>query len=336
MKLCLCMIVRDEEAVIERALASARAVGIDRWVIVDTGSTDRTPELVEAALEGIPGELHRRPWVNFGHNRTELLDLVREGASDDEYALCLDADMEVEFGAAVDAPHTDSCEIAYRGDLSYRQPLLIRSAKPWRYVGATHEYLNCDEPFTREPFDGLTITHGCDGSRRPEKFTGDQALLEAEIRRPLLYLANTLRDLGQTERARRLYLDRAEQGGWDEEVFYALWQAGEIEGDELLTRAWEMKPDRLEPLCSLAARHMRRGHYRTAWALLQEPHDEPPEGLFVDRTVWEWGLDFNRSVTAWYVGERDLAAELNERLLGLDLPDHVRATVKANAALIAA
>lgn len=334
MNLCLAMIVRNEEAVIERALRSAIEVGTDRWVIVDTGSTDRTREIVAETLTEIPGELHERPWVNFGHNRTELLELVRDTATDDEYALCLDADMEA-HGTAEGAS-ADACEIAYEGNLGYRQPLLICSSKPWRYVGTTHEYLDCDEPFTREPFDGLTITHGCDGSRRPEKFTGDQALLEAEIRRPLLYLANTLRDLGQTERARRLYLDRAEQGGWDEEVFYALWQAGEIEGDELLTRAWEMKPDRLEPLCSLAARHMRRGHYRTAWALLQEPHDEPPEGLFVDRTVWEWGLDFNRSVTAWYVGERDLAAELNERLLGLDLPDHVRATVKANAALIAA
>ena len=89
MNLCLAMIVRDEEAVIERALASARAIGIDQWVIVDTGSTDRTPELIEAVLKGIPGKLHRRPWVNFGHNRTELLDLVREDATDDEYALCL-------------------------------------------------------------------------------------------------------------------------------------------------------------------------------------------------------------------------------------------------------
>lgn len=336
MKLCLAMIVKDEEAVIERALRSALEVGVERWVIVDTGSSDCTQQIVAETMKGVPGELRRRPWVNFGHNRTELLEIVREKASDDEYVLCLDADMEVHAGAAFQFPQADACEIAYEGDTGYRQPLLIRASKPWRYVGATHEYLDCDEPFTKESFDRLTIAHGCDGSRRPEKFTGDQALLEAEIRRPLLYLANTLRDLGQTERARRLYLDRAEQGGWDEEVFYALWQAGEIEGDELLTRAWEMKPDRLEPLCSLAARHMRRGHYRTAWALLQEPHDEPPEGLFVDRTVWEWGLDFNRSVTAWYVGERDLAAELNERLLGLDLPDHVRATVKANAALPAA
>ena len=57
--LCLCMIVRDEAGTIERCLESCRPA-IDYWVICDTGSTDRTPELIRGALAGIPGELHRR------------------------------------------------------------------------------------------------------------------------------------------------------------------------------------------------------------------------------------------------------------------------------------
>jgi glycosyltransferase involved in cell wall biosynthesis len=68
------MIVRDEALVIDRCLSSV-APFIDYWVIVDTGSTDNTPVLVEKTLAGIPGELHHRPWKNFGHNRTEALEL---------------------------------------------------------------------------------------------------------------------------------------------------------------------------------------------------------------------------------------------------------------------
>jgi glycosyltransferase involved in cell wall biosynthesis len=72
----LCMIVRDEEAVIGRCLTSALPL-IDTWTICDTGSTDATADLVAEVLAGVPGELHRRPWVDFGHNRSEAIALAR-------------------------------------------------------------------------------------------------------------------------------------------------------------------------------------------------------------------------------------------------------------------
>ncbi len=44
---------------------------LSAWLIVDTGSTDRTKQVVEDALRGIPGEVVSRPWKNFGANRSE-------------------------------------------------------------------------------------------------------------------------------------------------------------------------------------------------------------------------------------------------------------------------
>ena len=44
MKISLCMIVREEEAVLERCLQSVMDV-VDEIVIVDTGSKDRTKEI---------------------------------------------------------------------------------------------------------------------------------------------------------------------------------------------------------------------------------------------------------------------------------------------------
>ena len=78
--LCLCMIVRNESHVIRRALESVRGI-IDYWVICDTGSSDSTPIEILAALAGIPGELHGAAWVNFGHNRTDVLRLARGKAA---------------------------------------------------------------------------------------------------------------------------------------------------------------------------------------------------------------------------------------------------------------
>ncbi|MDD6910576.1 glycosyltransferase [Actinobacillus minor] len=44
--LCLVMIVRNEEKVIERCLNRVKD-HIDYWVIVDTGSDDKTPDLIQ-------------------------------------------------------------------------------------------------------------------------------------------------------------------------------------------------------------------------------------------------------------------------------------------------
>lgn len=63
--ICLCMIVKNESAVIRRVLQSA-IPHIDSWVICDTGSTDGTQDLIRETLKDIPGELHEVPWVNFG------------------------------------------------------------------------------------------------------------------------------------------------------------------------------------------------------------------------------------------------------------------------------
>ena len=69
------MIVRDEAEVIERCLASCRP-HIDYWVICDTGSSDDTPEIVRRVLDGVPGELHHHEWRDFGHNRSQLMQLA--------------------------------------------------------------------------------------------------------------------------------------------------------------------------------------------------------------------------------------------------------------------
>ena len=87
------MIVKDEASVIARCLASVRPL-IDYWIIVDTGSTDGTPDVVRKVMQDIPGELHRQPWVDFAHNRTEALNLARPHG---KYTLLIDADDVLEL-----------------------------------------------------------------------------------------------------------------------------------------------------------------------------------------------------------------------------------------------
>lgn len=98
--ICLNMIVKDEEPVITRCLGSVKPI-IDYWVIVDTGSSDKTKEVIREFMKDIPGELHERPWKNFEHNRNEALELAKGKA---DYLLIMDADDHLQFDPSFKLP----------------------------------------------------------------------------------------------------------------------------------------------------------------------------------------------------------------------------------------
>ena len=130
-RVCLNMIVKDEAHVIARCLASVRPL-IDSWLIVDTGSSDGTQEVVREALRDLPGQLVERPWRDFGHNRSEALELARGMA---DYLFFIDADDVLEFAPGFVRPALAAdayeIEIVY-GELIYRRVAMVSTALPWR------------------------------------------------------------------------------------------------------------------------------------------------------------------------------------------------------------
>lgn len=339
---CLCMLVKNEAAVIERCLTSVRSL-IARWVICDTGSTDRTVELVRASLAGMPGELHERPWVDFGHNRTELMALA-QGAAD--YLLLIDADMTVGYDIAkLDALDADSYMLRHEEDPEYWIKRLVSGSRSWRYIGATHEYITTDPPERTEYLSAIVIHHHADGGTRPDKFQRDLRLLTREhARNPqdprtVFYLAQTLVGLGRLEEAIERYRQRVTMPGWEEETFYAQYQVGVLsaqignrsEAIDGLFSAWCRAPGRAEPLCLLASLFRERGEHQVAHLVAQRglPIKMPAQGLFVERWVYEWGLLFEYSIAAYWAGRPRAALDACDRLLALPaLPEpHRRQTI---------
>src|SRR4051795_4841354 len=95
--LTLSMIVKDEELTLPRTLASVKA-HIDRFVILDTGSTDGTREVIRRELAGVPGEIFEEPFVDFSTSRNRALELCGEAT---EFVMWLDADDELVNGRAL-------------------------------------------------------------------------------------------------------------------------------------------------------------------------------------------------------------------------------------------
>ncbi len=347
------MIVRDEAAVIERCLASVRPF-IDTWVIVDTGSVDDTPARIQRALAGISGELHHRPWKNFGHNRTEALHLARSKA---DYLLFIDADETL--GTAPDFCFPALTEGAYSletrfQELRYDRVSLISTRLPWRWEGVLHEYLEAGQTVPQPRLEGLWLDVRTEGarSRDPLKFQKDAAVLEEALRhepnnaRYVFYLAQSWRDCGELAQARTQYERRAAMGGWDEEVWYALYQVARLsellgEGKDTVTahylRAYSTRPTRVEPLVMLARYLRGQNDWNLAYLVAQSalPIAFTTDRLFVDFPLYAWARYDEVALAAFYTGRMEQAETLWQALLqNPHLPAAERPRIEQNLGFI--
>ena len=333
-RICLNMIVRNEAPVIRRCLDSVMPL-IDHWVIVDTGSTDGTQDIVREHLAGKPGTLHERPWIDFAHNRSEALDLA---AGHGDYFLVIDADevLDIDADFALPALEADSynVEMDYSGCLYLRRTLL-RAALPWRYAGVLHEYAVCDEARTEAFLPGLRTKPHRDGARArdPSTYKRDALLLEKALLdapddpRYTFYLAQSYRDAGDLELAIRHYRRRLELQGWQEEIFYSRYQIALARErlqhpwpdvmEEYLA-AWQMMPDRAGPLYRIGVHYQGLGQYALANLYLRRAMEIPapgPHRLFVEQTIYDLLLPLEYAVSCFYVGDHASSIRTNNALL---------------------
>jgi glycosyltransferase involved in cell wall biosynthesis len=350
--ICLNMIVRNEAHIVHEVL-DAVAPYISSWVIVDTGSVDGTQDVIRkhmAAL-GIPGEIHERPWRNFGANRSEALDLAR-GHGD--YIWVIDADDMVTGRPDFSSLTADSYELRYHdaGTMTYWRKQVFRDGLHWRYQGVVHEFPDCADPTTNQRLEGdYHIESRRLGARNqdPQKYARDRDLLLAEVTRnphdarSTFYLAQSYFDLGDFANARDWYGRRAAMGGWEEEVFRSMVRVAESmsnlnapwpEVQDAFLRAWEYRPVRAEPLHAIALRYRLDERYVLGYMFARRAVEIPfPEGdvLFVGADVYAWRALDELAVCASRLQKHTEAFGLCRQLVaGPDIPDEDRKRIAAN------
>ena len=292
--ICLTMIVKNEEQIIERCLKKARRL-FDRWVIVDTGSSDRTMEIIRETLADVPGRLVEHAWRGFGDAKTTALAHAQALMESQGYALVLDADEILDGNIPRDLTHDAYSLWMQLNNLRYKNVRLFRLDRKWRYEGVLHEFPSTDGPWLAETVDA-TITSPRDGARgkEPDRYKRDAEALKAALEteapesplaaRYMFYLAQSYRDSGDDANALLHYQKRVLMGAgsnW-EEIYISQLEAARCLGrlgqnplaERMYLEASHTWPDRAEALRSI--KRIIDARLRTAEA------KQPVGALFVE------------------------------------------------------
>lgn len=324
------MIVKNEECIIRRNLLSSLPL-VDTFLIIDTGSTDNTVLTIHEVASSLnkTGTILHRPWVNFGHNRTELLI---ESRSICDFSLMLDADDYV----SGQLPSLDlnsngylvPCEL---GGILFYRPHIFNSKCNWKYQGSVHEYVIGGEAVKTEM--SLVIHTRCEGirSKNPTKYLDDALLLERILSAPssedydrnVFYCAQSYRDAGLLESAKRYYSLRITLEGWHEEVYMSYLNLIRMadSSKEILALAWK----------GVQCNNQRKDipYYVLKWHRQRDIFIEEVFGLsylyvdnkishlflFSDIDAYSWSYYDEIGLYAYYTGRKKLAQHMFRRCL---------------------
>lgn len=344
----LVMIVKNEHGVIERGLR-ASLPHVDSWCIVDTGSTDDTKEIITRVADelGVPGKLYEREWKNFGHNRTEALQLAREQNDVEcKWLLMIDADdiLNAPAGKKLRIPkksnpgnrHNSFALRIVRGSILFFRNQIFLASAPWLYRGVLHEYPDLPEGTPRScsafPDKDVFLDARTEGARslNPHKYRDDALLLEAEMERnpddsrSVFYAAQSWRDSGNAQRSMELYLRRYSMTqGYNEERYVALLNVIRMSDDipQALRLAWlslDVNPKRRECVAAIFAKI--RTTPPSTWTqemvalgmyCLKVSSAEPSdEFLFAEPHCYAWIFADELSIIAYYTGHHQLTVEM--------------------------
>lgn len=357
------MILRDEEAILRETLEAVKPL-IDRWAILDTGSVDHTPEIVEQVLGEIPGRLRRAVWTDFGHARTRAFDEARSECEGAGWALIIDADSTVVHGgrealrAELSGDRQD-VELRHGGESNW-MPCILNLGHPWRWHGPLHEFL-VGEPWAVEGpnIASLWIEPKPGGAsyRDPEKYLRHADILHrAAVNDPenatrwTFYEANSWKDAGCDLEAAEAYTRRANMvDGWAQERYVSWLRAGDAHQRmsaslgtlmDCWLAAYEIDPTRPEALLRFGAVLRDLGRFRAAWLAVDEARrivsESVPHGLFAEVDCWGWRCWFEVAVCAWWADRRQVGLEASARvMLDETAPDTVKERVTANLSFYA-
>ena len=306
--LSLCMIVKDEEAVIGRCLGSVTGL-FDEIIVVDTGSTDATKEIV--ATFGC--KQYNFTWVDdFAAARNFSFSHATS-----QYIMWLDADdvlleqdlqkfMEIKktLDPSVDvvmAKYNTAFDENGQPTFSYNRERIVRNTPAYRWVGAVHEVI---APIGKILYTDASVTHVKLSAPDPQRNLRifEAMIARGEVLDPRLqyYYARELRTHKHYNEAIAVLTTFLNDGrGWIENNIAACMDLhscyiatnARALGLQALLRSFVYDTPRAEVCCALGEHFIQEAAYTQAiyWylaAAAQEPNEQ--SSAFIQRDCYNF------------------------------------------------
>lgn len=332
----LCMIVKDEEEVLQKCLNSVKEI-CDEIIIVDTGSTDKTKEIAKEFTENVIDFL----WINdFSAARNFSFSHATK-----DYILWLDADdillkedlqkfknLKKDLDISIDAVsmryHTAFDEYG-NPTFSFRRNRLVKRENNFQWIGPVHEYLEVGgNIYTAD----IAITHR-KSDKSFQSIQSDRNLKIYESRlekgeeftpRDLYYYANELKDHALFQKSSLYYQAfLATKKGWVEDEIRACINMAECyrnlgnaeKEKESLVMSICYDVPRPEVSCRLGDLYKSKRNYKKAiiwYSLALEIVEDDHQG-FKQEAYSTWYPHLQLCVCYWQIGNIGLAEEHNNQ-----------------------
>ncbi|HEX3027500.1 MAG TPA: glycosyltransferase family 2 protein [Clostridia bacterium] len=301
----LCMIVKNEEQVLERCLRSCGNL-FDEIVIVDTGSTDTTKQIASKFTSNI----YDFEWVDdFSRARNFAFSMATG-----EYLMWLDADdvlmpedlSKLRTLKKVLSHNVDAVMMKYRigldqkgrASMTYYRERLVKRASGFRWLDPVHEYI----PVTGNISSvDIAVTHQKEKTEDPNRnlriYQRMIANEEPFSSRNTFYYARELADHGMAAEAAEQYEKfLGSSDGWVEDYISACYELSycyeKLNNSHnmisALVESFRFSKPRAEICCRIGDYHRSRESYHEAafWYELALSLEKPSGWGFVQEDYW--------------------------------------------------
>lgn len=325
-KICLCMIVKNEEGYIEKCLESVKE-SIDYVYILDTGSEDKTGDIIKNWCRNnkIEHKIDTKEFTTFCEMREKAF-LGAKKKYESDYILLLDAKQRLKGKIEKNELKKDGYDILQIfHNISYMNIRLIKGNLNWKCKGVVHEYWECPREATRGILKNVEIVYSDKKEKSEDRKQKIKHYLELMlnavktekdeflISRYIFYIANSFFDLENYEKAIEYYDKRFYMGFSKDEKWYCVYRTGlcyeKLEKDNMAIptylAAFDFMPSRAEPMYRLAVLYRRYDMLSISFHFAKSAKEikNKNNGLFVENDIYEYLIDYEISISGSYINK---------------------------------
>lgn len=314
---------------------------IDRYTILDTGSTDNTLSIAREVLKDKRGVIYEEPFINFRDSRNRLLDLAGEHCYfnimlDDTYVL------NGKLREFLDLARGDNVVSSYSlaiedNETMYASNRITKSSHGLRYVNTVHEIISSENninvsiPYSNGFIKDISSQYMSNRTtlRKQEDINTLLKMLEDDPTNPrtYYYIADSYICMKDWKNAVKWFEERIKYGGYKGEIQDSLYYIASIKNEYLncpweeceqwYLKCYEVDHTRAEPLFFIGRHYLQKGDKELAFSYLKKAYSlgMPSIQMSVRKNIYNIHIPKALSSICYEMGEYELGEECCRKFL---------------------